>query len=59
MSLQTRKSFVRLRNTIWDEDGNREACDCPNDCQKNNTVEAQKRIKNIVRIVHLPSVVQL
>ncbi len=29
MSFQTRKSFVRLRNTVWDilyED--REACDC-------------------------------
>ncbi len=28
------------------------------DCQVNNTVEVQKRIKSIVRIVHLPSVVQ-
>ncbi len=27
-------------------------------CQVNNTVEAHKSIKNIVKIVHLPSVVQ-
>ncbi len=39
-------------------DENREACDCPIDCQTINTVEAQKSLKNIVRIVHLPSVVQ-
>ncbi len=37
---------------------NREACDCPIDCQVNNTVKAQKSMKDIVKIVHLPSVVQ-
>ncbi len=35
-----------------------EACDCPIDCQVNYTVKAQKSIKNILKIVHLPSVVQ-
>ncbi len=39
-------------------DENQEACDCPIDCQTINTVEAQKSLKNIVRIVHLPSVAQ-
>ncbi len=39
MSFQTRKSFVRTRNTIWDIlDENRETCDCPIDCQVINTV---------------------
>ncbi len=34
MSFQTCKSFVRPRNTIYDIlDENREACDCPIDCQ--------------------------
>ncbi len=36
----------------------REAYDCTIDCQTINTVEAQKSIKNIVKYVHLPSVVQ-
>ncbi len=59
MYFQTRKSFVCLRNTIEDIlDENREACDCPIDCQVNNTVKAQKSMKDIVKIVHLPSVVQ-
>ncbi len=59
MSFQTRKSCVRLRNTIYDIlDENRKACDCPIDCQVNNTVKAQKSMKNIAKIVHLPSVVQ-
>ncbi len=31
----------------------------PIDCRVNTTVEAQKCMKNIVRIIHLPSVVQL
>ncbi len=39
-------------------DENREACDYPIDCQVNNTVKAQKSMKGIVKIVHLPSVVQ-
>ncbi len=51
MSFQTRKSFVSLRNTIYDIlDENREACDCPIDCQVNNTVKAQKSMKDIVRM---------
>ncbi len=33
-------------------------CDCPIDCQVINTVKAQKSMKSIVRVVHLPSVVQ-
>ncbi len=33
---------------------NREVCDCPIDCQINNTVKAQKSMKDIVKIVHLP-----
>ncbi len=40
MSFQTRKSFVCLRNAIYDIlDENREACDCPIDCKVNNTVK--------------------
>ncbi len=59
MSFQTRKSFVRLRNTISDIlDENREACDCPIDCQVNNTFKARKSMKHIARILHLPSVVK-
>ncbi len=34
---------------------NQEACDCPIDCLINNIVNAQKSMKSIVRIVHLPS----
>ncbi len=44
----------RSRNTIEDIlDENREACDCPTDCQVNNTVKAQKNMKDISKIVHL------
>ncbi len=39
-------------------DENWEACDCPTDCQVYNTVKVHKSMKSIVRIVHLPSVVQ-
>ncbi len=47
MSFQTHKSFVRLWNIIQDIlDENREACDCPLDCQVNNTVKAQKSMKD-------------
>ncbi len=50
MSLQTHKSFVRLRNTISDIlDEGREACDCHIDCQTINTVKAQK---SVVRLTH-------
>ncbi len=59
MVFQLHKSFVYLRNTIYDIlDKNREACDCPIDCQVNNTVEVQKSMKSIARVIHLPSVVQ-
>ncbi len=59
MSFQLHKSLVRLQNTIkYILDKNREACDCPIDCQVNTTVEVQKIMKSIARIVHLPSVVQ-
>ncbi len=37
---------------------NREACECPIDCQVIFTVKVQKSMKHIVRVVHLPSVVQ-
>ncbi len=40
---------------FWNK--NREACNCPIDCQVNNTVKFQKSMKNIVKIIHLPSVV--
>ncbi len=36
----------------------REACDWPIDCQTIDTVQAQKSMKDIVKIVRLPSVVQ-
>ncbi len=39
-------------------DENREACDRPINCQVNNTVKTQKSMKDIDRILHLPSVVQ-
>ncbi len=39
-------------------DENQEACDCLIDCQVNNTVKVHKSMKSIVKIVHLPSVVQ-
>ncbi len=35
-----------------------EACDCPIDCQVILTVKVQKSMKSIVRVVHLPSVVE-
>ncbi len=38
-------------------DENREACDCPIDCQVINTVKAQS-MKSIAKILHLSSVVQ-
>uniref|UniRef100_A0A8C1HTK4 Ubiquitin carboxyl-terminal hydrolase n=1 Tax=Cyprinus carpio carpio TaxID=630221 RepID=A0A8C1HTK4_CYPCA len=44
----------KSQNDILDE--NREACDCPIDCQVNCTVKVQKSMRDIVRIVHLPSV---
>ncbi len=59
MSFQTSKSFVRLQNTIKDIlVENREVCDCPIDCQVINTVKVQESKKDVIKIVHLPSVVQ-
>ncbi len=59
MSFQLQKIFVHLRNTIKDIlDENREACECPIDCQVTYNVKAQKSMKNIARILHLPSVAQ-
>ncbi len=46
MSFQTRKSFIRLWNTIEDIlYETRKACDCPIDCQVNYTVKVQKSMK--------------
>ncbi len=39
-------------------DENREGCDCHIDCHVNSIVKAQKSMKDIVKIVHQPSVVQ-
>ncbi len=60
MSFQTSKSFVRLQNTIKDIlVENREACDLwPIDCQVINMVKVQESKKDVIKIVHLPSVVQ-
>ncbi len=59
MSFQTRKSFVCLWNTFYNIlDENRESCDCPIDYQVTLNVKAQKSMKSIAGIVHLPSVVQ-
>ncbi len=52
MSFQTHKSFVCIWNTIQDIlDENREAGDCPIECQVNNTVKAQKSMKDFAKIV--------
>ncbi len=48
--------FGKTFEDIVDE--KRETCDCFIDCQVSNTVKAQKSMKDIVRIVHLLSVVQ-
>ncbi len=59
MSFHTHKSFVHLRNTIYDIlDETRDACDCPIDCQVILTIKVQKSMKSIIRVVHLPSVVE-
>ncbi len=39
-------------------DENRETCDCPIDYQVNCTVKAQESMKGIIKIVHLPTMVQ-
>ncbi len=59
MSFQTPKSFVRLQNTIYDILVEyRKDCERPIDCQVKKTFKAQKSMKDIVKIVHLPSEVQ-
>ncbi len=57
MSFQTRKIYISFF-FVDILDDNRDACDCPIDCIVNCTVKIQKSMKSIVRIVHLPSVVQ-
>ncbi len=53
MSFQTRKSVVHFKNTIEDIlDESQEACDCPIECQ------VIKSMKDIIKIVHLPSVIK-
>ncbi len=54
LSFQTLKSIIHLRNAIYDIlDENREACDCPIDCQVNYTVKVQKSMKSRVVTVAL------
>ncbi len=43
--------FVFRTQDILDK--NREACDCPIDCQVNYTVKVHKSMKSIARILHL------
>ncbi len=53
ISLKLRSSSEHnLRYFRWKPGG------CPIDCQVMNTVKAQKSMKDIVKILHLPSVVQ-
>ncbi len=48
----------KINRKIYILDENPEACDCSIDCQVINTVKAQKRMEGIIKIVHLPTVVQ-
>ncbi len=57
---QTRKTFVHLRNTNYDIfDAFFEPSDPPIDSKGPNTIKVQKRSKDIVKIIHVTSVVQL
>ncbi len=59
MSFQTCKTFVHLQNTndgIFD--AFRELSDPPIDSKDPYTIKAQKRGKEIVKIIHVTSVVQ-
>ncbi len=47
--------FVTQFKIFWMRTGR---LDCPFHCQVINTVKAQKSMKDIIKIVHLPSVVQ-
>ncbi len=59
MSFQTRKAFVHLWNTNEDIfDAFRELSDPPIDSKDLNTIKAKKRSKDIVKIIHVTSVVQ-
>ncbi len=59
MSFQTGKTFIHLWNTISDIfDASRELSDPPIDSKDPYTVKAQKRSKEIIKIVHVTSVVQ-
>ncbi len=59
MSLQTCKTSVHLRNTNKDIfDAFRELSDPPIDSKVPNMIKAQKQSKEIVKIIHVTSVVQ-
>ncbi len=59
MSLQTFKTFVHLQKTNWDIfDAFRDLSDPPIDSKDPNTFKAQKHGKEIVKIIHVTSVVQ-
>ncbi len=59
MSFQTRNTFVHLWNTNEDMfDEIRELSDPPIDSKATDTFEAQKDSKEIIKIVHVTSVVQ-
>ncbi len=60
MSFQTRKTFVHLQNTNEDIfDAIRELSGPPIESKDPYKINAQKRIKEIVKIIHVTSVVQL
>ncbi len=59
MSFQTCNTFIHLRNTnedIFDAFG--ELSDPPIDSKDPYTIKAQKRSKEIIKIIHVTSVVQ-
>ncbi len=59
MSLKPVKALFGFGTQFKDIlDENHETCDCRIDCQTINTVQAQKSMKDIVKIVRLPSVVE-
>ncbi len=59
MSFQTCKTFVHLRNTYQDIfDKFRELSNPPLDSKYSYTINVQKRSKDIIKIIHVTSVVQ-
>ncbi len=59
MSFQTCKTFIYLQNTNYDIfDEFWELSDPPIDSKGPTTIKAQKRSKEIVKIIHVTSVVQ-